>query len=97
MSLTVSWAKEAKATYEDVIVYLKANWSDKEVIKFINRTESVLNIISIQPYAFKASNYKRIRKAVIGTQNSLIYLVRDTDIYLIAFWDNRMDPKKNKY
>jgi plasmid stabilization system protein ParE len=97
MALTVSWSAEAKITYENVLAYLHENWSKKEIIKFVNRTESVLAIISLQPYIFKASHHNRIRKAVIGKQNSLFYIVRDTEIYLITFWDNRMDPKKNKY
>jgi len=97
MALAVKWSKEAKATYEDVLIYLKENWSDKEVIKFINKTETILFAISHQPYLFKASRYKRLRKAVLGKQNSLFYAVHDTEILLIAFWDNSRDPKKNKY
>jgi hypothetical protein len=38
MALTVRWSKEARATYEHVLSYLKENWSDKEIIKFINKT-----------------------------------------------------------
>jgi len=97
MASTVRWSKEAKTTYENVIAYLKENWTDKEIITFINRTEFILTIISHQPYLYKASNHKKIRKAVIGKQNSLFYLVRGSEIYLLSFWDNRRDPKKNKY
>jgi len=97
MALTVKWSKEAKETYENIIAYLKENWSDKEVIKFANKTTSILNVISHQPYIFKASNYKKVRKAVLGKQNSLFYLVRESEIYLVTFWDNRRDPKKNKF
>jgi len=97
MALAVKWSKEAKATYEDVLTYLKENWSDKEVIKFISKTESILLVISHQLYLFKASRYKNLRKAVLGKQNSLFYAVHSNKILLIAFWDNRRDPKKNKY
>jgi hypothetical protein len=38
-----------------------------------------------------------MRKAVLGKQNSLFYLVHEPEILLVTFWDNRMDPKKNKY
>ena len=97
MALPIRWSKEAKTTYEDVLSYLKANWSDKEVRKFIKKTESILLVISHQPYIFKSSEHKKIRKALVSKQNSLFYLVRESEIYLITFWDNRMDPKKNKY
>ena len=97
MALTVKWSKKAKTNYDNILSYLHENWSDKEVEKFIHKTESILTIISHQPYIFKASKYKMIRKAVLGKQNSLFYLVHDSEIHLMSFWDNRMDPKKNKY
>lgn len=97
MALKIRWTKEAKNTYNDVLSYLKENWTDKEIAKFVSKTSSVLIAISYQPYLFKESNHKKVRKAVINKQNSLFYLVRDTEIYLLSFWDNRRDPKKNKY
>jgi plasmid stabilization system protein ParE len=97
MALTVKWSKKAKATYESVISYLKENWTDKEAIAFSNRVESIVSNISHQPYLFKASNYKRIRKAVIGKQNSLFYLVKESEVLLVTFWNNWRDPKKNKF
>jgi plasmid stabilization system protein ParE len=97
MALTIKWSIKAKANYDNILSYLHQSWSQKEVEKFINKTDSTLIIISHQPYIFKASNYKRIRKAVLGKQNSLFYLVRESEVYLLSFWDNRMDPKKNKY
>lgn len=97
MALIIKWSKEAKNTYEGVLIYLKTNWTDKEIEKFVNKTNSILTIISHQPYIFKASNHKRIWKAVVGKQNSLYYLVHESEVYLLSFWDNRMDPQKNKY
>jgi arsenate reductase-like glutaredoxin family protein len=97
MALKVKWTKEAKVTYQNVLDYLKENWTQKELQKFVAKTDSILSIISYQPYAFKASAHKTVRKAVINKQNSLFYLIRDSDIYLLSFWDNRRDPKKNKY
>jgi plasmid stabilization system protein ParE len=97
MALTIKWSKKAKVNYDNVLAYLHENWSMKEVEKFINKTHSILTLISHQPYIFKASSHKRIRKAVIGKQNSLFYLVHESEVYLLSFWDNRMDPKKNKY
>jgi plasmid stabilization system protein ParE len=97
MALKIRWSREARSNYEDVLNYLKGNWTDKEVAKFVSKTETVLSLISHQPYLFKESTHKKIRKAVINKQNSLFYLIRDTEIYLLSFWDNRRDPKKNKY
>jgi plasmid stabilization system protein ParE len=97
MALRVRWSTRAKADFGDIQAYLNEYWTAKEVEKFVNKTNSILTIVSYQPLAFKASRYKHIRKAVITKHNSVFYLVRDSEVYLLSFWDNRMDPKKNKY
>lgn len=97
MALSINWTDEARLTYENILVYLQEEWSPKEIQEFIDRTEKLLLVISQQPYAFKASNYKQIRQAVMGKHNSLFYLVASQQIYLITFWDNRLNPAKNKY
>lgn len=97
MALNINWTAEAKQTYGHILEYLQEEWSTKEVEAFIKRTEALLLIISTQPYIFKASAYKQIRQAVIGKQNSLFYLVKNDEIFLLTFWDNRLNPVKNKF
>jgi len=97
MALNVNWTEEAKTTYEDILNYLQEEWSAREIETFIERTDNLLSIISQQPYLFKASAYKEIRKAVMGKHNSLFYFVKNGEIYLLTFWDNRQNPAKNKF
>ena len=97
MALSIRWSAKAKKTYESILIYLTENWSDKEVDAFINKVEDSLKIISEHPEAFKASAYHNIRKSVLGKQNSLFYQIRNSEIFLLLFWDNRMDPRKKKY
>lgn len=97
MALNIKWTKEAKDTFEKILIYLNEEWSVKEVENFISRTENILSIISQQPYLYKASAYKEIRQAVIGKQNSLFYLVKNDEVFLLTFWDTRQNPVKNKY
>ncbi|QKJ32366.1 type II toxin-antitoxin system RelE/ParE family toxin [Mucilaginibacter mali] len=72
MALKIEWSNEAEATYLQVLDYLSANWTDREVANFVKRTQQLLNNIALNPYIFKASKSKRVRKAVIGKQNSLV-------------------------
>jgi plasmid stabilization system protein ParE len=97
MDLNINWTAEALYTYQNILAYLQEEWTEKDILNFIDRTEKLLKLISQQPYSFKASAYKEIRQAVIGKQNSLYYLVRNNEILLLTFWDNRIDPKKNRY
>ncbi len=59
MALNINWTAEAKLTYGNILEYLQEEWSIKEVQGFINRTEKVIQIISQQPYIFKASAYQQ--------------------------------------
>lgn len=97
MALKIEWSNEAEQTYLDILSYLENKWSRKEVLAFIKRTEILIDAIAAQPYSFEAARSKNIRKAVIGKQNSLIYQITDTHIYLLTFWDNRQNPAKSKY
>lgn len=97
MSLNIRWSTEAEDAYENILIYLNDYWSAKEVEYFIDQTATFLKIIADQPYAFPSSARDEIRKAVIGRQNSLYYMIRNSEILLLTFWDNRMDPAKNPY
>ncbi|MBE9585501.1 type II toxin-antitoxin system RelE/ParE family toxin [Mucilaginibacter sp. JRF] len=97
MALRVNWTTEAVNSYKSIIDYLSKEWTIKEVEYFSERVDALINNISIQPYLFKASSIKQIRKAAIGKQNSLFYIIRSDEIFLLQFWDNRQDPNKRKY
>lgn len=97
MALKVKWSAEARTTYQRVLDYLTENWTQREVQNFADRTASLLDLISRQPHLFRPSAHESIRKAVIGKQNSLFYQIKGTEIRLLSFWDNRQDPKKNKF
>lgn len=73
------------------------NWTEREVIKFIQRTDTLIKTIAENPLSFQSSSKKSIRKAVIGKQNSLFYRIDNDSIYLLTFWDNRQNPAKSKY
>jgi hypothetical protein len=96
MASTIRWTAEVVKTYEAIILYLQNEWSDKEVTEFANRVNRLLITISNHPYLFKASKYRSIRKAVIGKQNTLFYFIRNDEIILLTFWDNRQSPAKNE-
>jgi hypothetical protein len=83
MALKIEWSDEAEQTYLNILNYLENNWSRKEVLKFVKRTETLLGTILTQPYLFKASKNQHIRKAVIGKQNSLLYRVTDQHILFV--------------
>ena len=89
MAFNVIWSDESLLSYEKIIEFLTLKWTENETVDFILKTESLINVIAIQPYLFPASNFNQIRKAVITKQTSVYYLIQEEEIFLITFWDNR--------
>lgn len=96
MALAVKWSEEARTTFEQVLDWIRNKWSEKEALNFISKTEKIVQLISLQPHLFSASKHKYIRRAIITRQTSLIYIVLNSEVYLITFWDNRKDSVKLK-
>jgi plasmid stabilization system protein ParE len=75
--------------------YLDMNWGTKAKEKFLNKLKKIIDRLSDHPESFPASRVKReIRKAVVTTQTSLYYRIRNESIEVITIIDNRQDPKK---
>lgn len=73
----LEWSKEAEITYSDILNYLQKNWTEKEVISFFHRTETVLRLIEKSPQLFIHSKKTNVHRAVLNRQISLYYEVTD--------------------
>ena len=95
MHYTIFWSTEAELSYLTILEYLEEKWTEREIERFINRTDEVLDYIKKNP-----SQYKRIRnythKVILNRQVSLFYKIDGSSVFLQFFWDNRQDPKKLK-
>lgn len=69
MARQIIWLPKAEERFEEIIIYLQENWSDKEVTNFIKRTEAVLRLI----YAFP--NYIENRRRKISTKLLLLNII----------------------
>ena len=94
MAKEVRWTEEAEETFSNVILYLQAKWTDKEVSNFINASSKTIFYISENPLLFRASKKRNIREALVTKHNLLIYAIKPRHIDLISFWDTRKNPKK---
>jgi len=93
--MKVIWTHLAKITYIEILENLQKRWTQKEVKEFNILTNAF--ILKIQdknithPYANKKLS---IRKGKIHKNVSLYYKedLKNQVIYLITFFNNRMDP-----
>ena len=95
--MKISWTPESRISYFNILDYLKTNWGQKEIQKFIDMTDSIIRLIQINPNMFKRSEKKGIHIGLISKHTSLFYRVTSEEIQLLTFWDNRRDPGQLKF
>jgi plasmid stabilization system protein ParE len=100
MGVEIIWTKRAIKTFGKRIAYLEEHWTEKEILKFTARVNEYLNSLQDQPLMFrKSARLKHTHVGVIIKQVSLVYRVKPNSysIELIAFIDNRQNPKRQNY
>lgn len=99
MGIEIVWTKKAVQTFGKRIAYLQEHWTEKEIFNFTARVNEYLETLQTQPLMFrKSTRIKHTHIGVIIKQVSLVYRIKPKSqrIELIAFIDNRQNPKKNK-
>jgi plasmid stabilization system protein ParE len=91
---TIVWTETAAKQRREILRY----WTEltKSTIyaeKLIKITARNLKIISKNPEAFKETEFDEVRESAMG-HFSLYYKITMKKIIVVAFWDNRQDPKK---
>lgn len=97
MGIEIIWTKRAVRTFAKRIEYLEKNWTEKEIFNFTARVNQYLSSLQNQPLMFRKSvKLKYTHIGVIIKQVSLVYRVKPKSktIELIAFIDNRQNPKR---
>lgn len=96
MAVRIDWTTEAERTYDNIVLYLNQQWSEREVRNFVSRVNEVLKLIAENPSLYKKSKQKDIHEAVINKHNTLYYKVKEDSIDLLNFWDNRQASENLK-
>ena len=99
MGFKVVWTDKALDTFAQNIAYLQEKWTEKEVNAFSDKVNDILSAIREQPLMYrKSEKLSNVHIGLIVKQVSLVYRVkpRKKEIELIAFLDNRQDPKKRQ-
>ncbi|MFM2223981.1 MAG: hypothetical protein RJA07_183 [Bacteroidota bacterium] len=98
MAYKIVWTPLATETFDHVIDYLENRWTKKEIENFITRTEHIISILKINPYAFRKSLKANIHEVLITKHNLLLYQINTTKniVELLTFFDTRQHPQKKK-
>jgi plasmid stabilization system protein ParE len=70
----ILWTDSAKLSFSKIISYINANWTEKEVLKFIDRTTEVLATLQRYPEMCRPSvKRKNVRIALLNKHTQMIY------------------------
>ena len=90
----VIWTETAVKQRREILRYwTERNKSTTYAEKLIEITAKHLKVISKNPEAFKETEIDQVRESAMG-HFSLYYKITSEQIIVMAFWDNRQDPKK---
>jgi len=97
MDYKIFWTDEAINNLEEILDYLKNNWSQKEIDNFKSKLARQINVIASNPKMFPVSIYNsRLRKAVLSKQTTIFYELKGNIIYLAYLFINRKNIERIK-
>jgi plasmid stabilization system protein ParE len=90
----IVWTDTATRQRREILKYwTERNGSKTYAEKLIRLTKKRVNIIAINPEAFKQTDYPDTRISAMG-HFSILYKSTEKQLIITAFWDNRQNPKK---
>ena len=93
--MKIEFSKLSAYKLEKLTIYLREVWGEKSVNFFFSKFDSSLDAIKSNPEIFVFSQFdKKLRKAVITKQTSILYEIQEETIFILNLIDNRQDPEK---
>lgn len=72
--LEIHWTDSAKITFGKIVDYLRKEWTEKEIEKFVNRTAEMLSTLKHYPEMCRSSTKrKNVRICLLDKHTQLIY------------------------
>lgn len=91
----VVWTLEAKSQVDNIIFYLRKEWSESEVKDFLDILYHFEQTISAFPKSFKVSKkFKGCRLGFVHRHITGIYRISGKTITILTIIDNRSRHKK---
>jgi plasmid stabilization system protein ParE len=87
---TVQWSDEAMERVDEIKVFLRQQWTDKEVNAFLDLLHGFEELVKRFPNGYERSRkYPGCRRAVIHANVSVVYRVAGDQIEVVTVYDNR--------
>ena len=90
--MKVIWTKEAKEENRKNIVYLRSNWTKREIRNYRKKLRTVIEILERHPEAGRYDEDLGLRKFLVVKQIYLFYEIKNNQIVLTSLWNNYQNP-----
>ena len=98
MAKKVVWTKRASNKFDKVVEYLQTDWNENVVRAFVQRTETILELLSENPELGTVENSE---KGVYGFRltkhNRMFYRIDEERLIVLNIFDNRQSSKRKRY
>ncbi|MBV7441850.1 type II toxin-antitoxin system RelE/ParE family toxin [Weeksellaceae bacterium TAE3-ERU29] len=91
----IVWSDEAKEQYFKTLEFwIEHNKSNTYSIKIIDKVKEIEDKLKSSPYIGTTFTIDKteVRRVLIFRNFSLFYIIEDTCIKVVSFWDNRRNP-----
>ncbi|MCB0496708.1 MAG: type II toxin-antitoxin system RelE/ParE family toxin [Cyclobacteriaceae bacterium] len=94
MALKVVWTDEANEDLDELILYLEANWTHREIKSFFRRLEDCIESIRNSPQRQKDSLRKRgVKEYQLSKQTTIFYNYNKEEVHILRLWLNVKDSR----
>jgi len=95
MRFTLKWSTPSKNNFSKILMFIMNKWGLKAANEFIIDVEGMVKVISNMPEAFPAfKERKNVRRCVINKRTVLFYQVKGDTVFLVNFYDTRLNPER---
>ncbi|WP_371927308.1 type II toxin-antitoxin system RelE/ParE family toxin [Pontibacter sp. HSC-36F09] len=93
----VVWSERATEEYLATLSYILDIWGDNAAQKFESTIQMQIQRIAQSPQQFPlVSESRSVRRCVATPQNSIFFRETESQIQILACFDNRQNPDKRK-
>ncbi|MFD0763712.1 type II toxin-antitoxin system RelE/ParE family toxin [Mucilaginibacter lutimaris] len=93
MEYSIAFSAHAVETYDLIFEQSHSRWGANIAADFELRVYKQIGIIQETPFIYQAlAQDATLRKCVVHANCSFLYEVKDREIEIHFFWDNRQDP-----
>lgn len=96
----ILWTDCAKISFNKIVEYLRQEWTEKEVQKFIEAAKKMLSTLKQYPEICRPSlKRKNVRIGILNKHTQIIYHFKPgkKQLEILLFWNFKQNPAKLKY